>query len=222
MNQILNEDHHPVLPASTKSTSKHKKKFLFIFFISISICIISFFIYFSMKYHVWEKEKISQSLVKQFSITTLYTNTVAEATTARLENTTSTNTDPFVIGLIEINKIKLLYPILSSTTEDSLKIAPCHYAGPLPNQVGNLCIAGHNYVDNKLFSKIHLLQIGDTIHIYDLQGNKLIYEVYATTEVDVKDVSCTSQNTNGRKEITLITCNNVTGTRVIVKAKENR
>ena len=87
---------------------------------------------------------------------------------------------------------------------------------------GNLCITGHNYVDNKLFSKVHLLQSGDIIHIYDLQGQMLSYMVYDTTEVAVHNTNCTSQETHGEKEITLITCNNVKGTRVIVKAKENR
>ena len=38
-------------------------------------------------------------------------------------------------------------------------------------------------------------------------------------EVDAEDLSCTSQLTNGRKEITLITCTNDSKMRVIVKAK---
>ena len=33
-------------------------------------------------------------------------------------------------------------------------------------------------------------------------------------------LGCTSQETNGKKEITLITCNNITGNRLIIKAKE--
>ena len=35
-----------------------------------------------------------------------------------------------------------------------------------------------------------------------------------------KDTSCTSQDTNGNKEITLVTCNNFNGNRLIIKAKE--
>ena len=38
--------------------------------------------------------------------------------------------------------------------------------------------------------------------------------------VDPTDVSCTSQNTDGRREITLITCTNDSKQRVIVKARE--
>ena len=35
-------------------------------------------------------------------------------------------------------------------------------------------------------------------------------------------MSCLSQNTNGEKVITLLTCNNVNGKRLIVAAKENK
>ena len=38
-------------------------------------------------------------------------------------------------------------------------------------------------------------------------------------EVIPEDLSCTSQLTNGRKEITLITCTNDSKMRVIVKAR---
>ena len=39
-------------------------------------------------------------------------------------------------------------------------------------------------------------------------------------EIEKNDMSCTSQNTNGKKEITLITCNNSNKKRFIVKARE--
>ena len=65
---------------------------------------------------------------------------------------------------------------------------------------GNLCIAGHNYIDNRHFGKIHSLTIKN--------------------EINADDLSCTNQETNGFKEITLITCNNVKGNRVCIKARE--
>ena len=46
------------------------------------------------------------------------------------------------------------------------------------------------------------------------------YSVYDKFEVDPTDTSCTSQHTNGQKEITLITCTNDSKRRVIVKARE--
>ena len=60
----------------------------------------------------------------------------------------------------------------------------------------------------------------DIEQIYDYNGNKLDYVVYDKYEVEVDDLSCTSQDVGGKRIITLLTCNNVNGTRIVVKAKE--
>jgi LPXTG-site transpeptidase (sortase) family protein len=83
-----------------------------------------------------------------------------------------------------------------------------------------MCIAGHNYNNYQFFSRLKKLNVGDSIYIYDLSGNKQEYVVYKNYETDASDVSCTSQNTNGKREITLITCNNIKTQRRIVKARE--
>ncbi len=83
-----------------------------------------------------------------------------------------------------------------------------------------MCIAGHNYNNYKCFSRLKKLNIGDTIYIYDLLGNKVSYEVYKNYETDFNDLSCTSQDTNGKIEITLVTCNNIKNKRRIVKASK--
>ncbi len=88
-------------------------------------------------------------------------------------------------------------------------------------KLGNLCIAGHNYVDNKLFSNINLLTINDIVKIYDLKGNCLEYVVFDIQEVPATDTSCTMQNNDNVKYVTLITCNNVNGLRHIVKCKNS-
>ena len=54
----------------------------------------------------------------------------------------------------------------------------CRFAGPLPNEVGNLCIAGHNYVDYKLFSRLNELELNDEITVYDLSGKNKTYKIY--------------------------------------------
>lgn len=87
---------------------------------------------------------------------------------------------------------------------------------------GNLCIAGHNYASQKHFGKLTSLETNDIFQIYDLSGNELNYIIYEILEVSADDTSCTSQDTNGKKEVTLITCNTIRGTRIVVKAKENR
>lgn len=75
-------------------------------------------------------------------------------------------------------------------------------------------------MDNKFFSNIFKLNINDIIKIYDLNGNKLEYTIYSVKEINPDDFSCTSQKTNNKKEITLITCNNINGKRLCIKASE--
>ena len=130
------------------------------------------------------------------------------------------SSDSFVIGIIKIDKIKLDYPILSDVSDELLKIAPCRFAGPLPNKIGNLCIAGHNYIDNTSFAQIVKLTSGDTISIYGLDGKSVEYHVTEKKEVEETDFSCTSQFTNGKRIVTLMTCNSIKQTRVIVRAEE--
>ncbi len=50
-------------------------------------------------------------------------------------------------------------------------------------------------------------------------GNSCTYSIYNIYETKMDDLSCTSQETNNR-EITLVTCNNLNGNRIIAKAKE--
>ncbi|MCL2383278.1 MAG: sortase [Oscillospiraceae bacterium] len=49
-------------------------------------------------------------------------------------------------------------------------------------------------------------------------GNRIHYTIYDKFETVKTDVSSTRQETNGRHELTLVTCNAVNGNRIIVKA----
>ena len=129
------------------------------------------------------------------------------------------------IATINIPKINVNYPILDGKTdsveetEALLKISPTKFWGPEPNEVGNFCIVGHNYRDTRFFSKVPTLKNGDYIEITDESGKTVKYSVYDKYEVSPDDVSCTSQLTDGKREITLITCTNDSKLRVIVKAR---
>ena len=192
---------------------KTKKKFKFLLCISI-LSIFFVALYFSYSSYITkQKESISKDLLNNFKLERLYSND--NYTTIPLNN----NGKYFVIGSIEIPSIKISYPILSNTNDELLKIAPCRFYGPYPNETGNLCIAGHNYDNNLLFSNIHKLNIGDEIKIYDSSNSLIKYYVYDKYETNKNDTSCTSQDTNGGKEITLVTCNNFNANRLIIKAK---
>lgn len=125
-----------------------------------------------------------------------------------------------IVGIIKIPKIDLEYPILSETTDALLKVSVCKFWGPNPNEVGNLCMAGHNYTNTRAFSKAYKLEKGDIIEITDLSGKTVQYEIYSHYVVKANNTEPTSQITHGRKEVTLITCTNGIKERRIVKALE--
>lgn len=209
MNQILffkNEKNDQI-------SSKIKKKYKITFLIFLLFTIFFSIILFNKLYENYNNEKLSQKLNNSYSISTLYSNNT---------NTTidTTSNNPFVIGIIQIDKINLNYSILSVCNNDLLDISVCRFAGPMPNEVGNLCIAGHNYVDYNFFSRLNELNLNDKITIYDLNGNHINYSIYDIYEINSDDTSCTFQDTKGQKIVTLITCNNVNGKRLIIHAKE--
>lgn len=85
---------------------------------------------------------------------------------------------------------------------------------------GNLVIVGHNYKNDQFFGNLEELEKGDTIFVLSSKGSAQIYKVYDTYIVDETDMSCTSQETNGKIELTLITCdNNDNKKRLVVKCR---
>ena len=185
------------------------------FFVSSFIAVLGCFVFLINLIKSHSQEKISKKLLNNYNLTTLY-----QTETSSQHNSSDV---PFVIGIIKINKIDLNYTILSQTNDDLLKLSVCRFAGPMPNEVGNLCIVGHNYIDTRFFSKLDEILNGDEIEIYDLNGNNIVYEVCSKYEVSSTDLACTSQEVSNQKLVTLITCNNINDSkRLIIQAKQKK
>lgn len=234
MNQILVSEKIYVTP-----NMKRKKKFFkFEFFLSVFlVCLLSSY-YIYAEYDRNKSEQVSQEILanmvfekpeeKLESIIVILNSAFAEQEVDLTEepaeipsvqiSTASDGTEYYTIGRINIPKIDVDYPIFSETTTELLKKSPCKFWGADPNQVGNFCIVVHNYRNKKFFSKVPTLEYGDIIEITDLSGKTVKYFVYDKHEVDPDDTADTTQLTNGRTEITLITCTNDSKRRVIVKA----
>ena len=206
MNQILFN------PQKIANNYRKLKSYRILFIILLFIIFILLFSLFIKLNKNDVDEQISKKLSSSYSVSTLYSDNSTITTT--LDN------DPFVIGIIKIDKINLNYSILSVSNNDLLDISVCRFAGPMPNEIGNLCIAGHNYVDYKFFSRLNELELGDNITIFGLNGVSKDYTIYDMYEIKPSDTSCTTQDTNNLRIVTLITCNNVNGKRLVVQAKE--
>ena len=242
MNQILVSQKLYVTP----DMKKKKKAFKFEFFLSVFLlCVLSSYAIYA-EYDRNKSEEVSKEILQEISfqdttklvdeeVIVVRLNAIPEeknVTTTQVVQieqkievpdeqklTASDGTIYYTIGVINIPSINVNYPILSTYTDELLKIAPCRFHGPNPKEVGNLCIAGHNYKNSKFFSKVPNLQLGDKIEITDLSGRMLTYTVYDKFIVNPDELECTSQLTNGNKEITLITCTNDNKQRHIIKAR---
>jgi LPXTG-site transpeptidase (sortase) family protein len=243
MNQILLSEKLYVTP----DMKKKKKFFKYEFFLSVFLlCILSSYAIYA-EYDRNKSEEVSKEILSgiQFAPETeiieeevtviildyipegeVITQTQTIQTEVELvvpeeqKSVASDGTEYYTIGVVNIPSINVNYPILSTYSDALLKIAPCKFHGANPNEVGNLCIAGHNYRNSKFFSKVPDMNIGEIIEITDLSGKTLQYEIYNMFIVNPDQLECTSQLTGGRKEITLITCTDDNKQRHIIKARE--
>lgn len=215
MNQIINIDLNKNSDLSDEKIEKNKispkKVFNTQFYLSIIaiFIIISLFTYY--KFSLNKKENLSHSLKSNYSISQLY---------AKNSNNSSISNPSFIIGMIEIPSLSVSYPIFSYLDDELLKISPCKFLGEMPPASSNLCIAGHNYDNNKFFSNINLLKNGDEILIYNQIGEKFVYYVFNQYEVNDNDLSPIKEDYQGGHELTLITCNNLNQRRIVVKAEK--
>ena len=123
-------------------------------------------------------------------------------------------------AIFEYPKLGIKYPILTDDSEASLKISLCKFWGPSPNTEGNYVIVGHNYKSGKMFGKLYQAQNGDNVTLKDYSGNEVVYKIYDMYTVDPTDLGCTSQMTNGKRELTLITCTEYGQRRRVIKCVE--
>lgn len=118
---------------------------------------------------------------------------------------------------LEIPAIQLETYVIKPYSTQTLNVSVTKFWGANANQVGNFCVAGHNFQNKMMFHNLKKLKIGDAIYVTDQQNQKLAYQIFDIYTVFPKDVSCLSQKTGGKKEITLITCTMDSQKRIVVK-----
>lgn len=204
--------------------------------------------YFYLLYDNYQSNKIAEELIIEFSedITTdINENTniieqiqneepnidsIISSNESNQNNTsTSNNKGTYynnykVIGVIEIPSLKVKYPIFNVDNTKTLSLGtaaiyPMNVENAI-NKPGNVVIAGHNYRNNKMFSKIHTLKNGDLIYITDNNGNTVEYTIYNNYTADVSDFTYATRNVEeGVAEISLSTCTDNVNTRTVIWAK---
>ena len=171
---------------------------------------------------------VAYGMYKEFSLNTFPSNIIESTNVIEIKE----NKEDEAISLpksykgyivdskLEIPKIKLNTYVFEEYDEEAMWICPTKYYGPEPNEVGNYCIAAHNYNKQNMFDNIIKLESGDIIYLSDNENGKQQYTVYDVYKVDPDNTKPLLQNTNRKKEITLITCSDYSSKRIIVKAVE--
>lgn len=240
MNQILVTEKLYVTPELKRKRRLYKIQFFVAVFL---VCLLSSY-YIYAEYDRNKSEEVSQVLlaeVKSDDNTTkkntdndaiIIVVSEEEANEEPEVNTNEITSNEITIdgntyttdAIITIPKLDITYPVLTETSNELLEISVNRYwpkKGKIQlDEVNNYCVVGHNYRNGKMFGRLNELENGDIVEIDDLTGRTLKYAVYYTYVVQPDDTSCTSQRTNGRKELTLITCTNYGTERLVVKCKQ--
>lgn len=236
MNQILVNEKVIVTPKLVRKKRFYKIQFV----LSLVIVILLISYYGFSEYDKRKNESVSQDILSDFSgidDTVVEDDTLIVALNERAEEVPTPQQTQIlgqfntvykapsgkeykVDSILNIPSLGINYPILNETTYELLKISLTKFWGGEPNAVGNYCVVGHNY-DGKdiFFGKLNRIQNGDIVELKDKTGKTMKYKVYNKFIVNPNDVACTSQLTNGRKEMTLITCSEGGKTRLIVKCR---
>lgn len=133
----------------------------------------------------------------------------------------SLDASPHAEGILTIEKIDLLLPILHGVTDENMKttVASIENTGTAGG-IGNYAIAGHrNRTYGRNFNRLDEVVKGDKIQV---NNGEQWFEYTVTEKLYVKPEEVWVLNPNGTdKEITLITCHPMVNPthRIIVKGK---
>ena len=59
-----------------------------------------------------------------------------------------------------------------------MEVCVTKFFGPDPNEIGNFCITGHNYITKNMFGYLYTLNNGDTLTLTDNQNGTIKYKIY--------------------------------------------
>lgn len=200
-------------------TKIRKSKYIII----ILILTILFFILFNIQSEENKKQEILVEKVDSKVYQNYIDNNVKQSTDktkiVEKEEIESEFKGYKVSSKLYIPKINLETYVLEQYSTKALLTSVTKFYGSNPNQIGNFCIAGHNYGPENMFQKIKNLNINDEIYLTDINRNKMKYTIYDIYTVLPNDTKCLSQRTNGEIELTLITCTFDSEKRIIIKAR---
>lgn len=188
-------------------------------FLKLLIILLISIIIGKMSYGIYQEMKISNAPNNQLK-NNANIEKIDNSNEVQIEKIVATYKGYNVSAKLTIPKIDLETFVFEDYDEEAMWLCPTKYFGPEPNEAGNYCIAAHNYNKENMFNHIIELEEGDSIFLSDNKKGQVKYEVYDIYKAEPTDNSPLEQNTNGQKEMTLITCSDYSSKRIIVKARK--
>ncbi len=191
---------------------KNKKTLLGILFLLAGLVLVSFPLYVE-----WNQSKEVKAMEQALSLIAEWDG-VEPVPLQQIEHLTLTQEQLDNVMELEIPFIHMKQHILNETTDENLNIALTQIKPYQQPGVGNFTIAGHRgYRDGRHFSNLSKVPIGEKIQLH--AGDKTyVYEITSKEVIQPTFVEVLDDS-EGKNEITLITCTVSGKERVAVKGE---
>lgn len=125
-----------------------------------------------------------------------------------------------IIGIIEIDKLGITFPVVEGSARDNIRVAVGHMTNTKAiGEKGNCVLAAHRGgVFGEFFKNIHKLKNGDKVVVTDASGREYTYEVYEQQVIEPTDFSV-CEDIGDDTTLTLLSCENNGQKRLIVRCK---
>lgn len=94
-----------------------------------------------------------------------------------------------VVANLKIDKLNIDTSVLGDYTNSAMYTCVTKFFGPDPNEVGNFCITGHNYITKNMFGYLKKLKVGDNIKLTDNKNGEVQYKIYDVYRTEANETS---------------------------------
>lgn len=152
---------------------------------------------------------------------TLAGDLVEEETVEEATYTRSRLSGQKCIGIITIETINLIYPVVEGVETDNIGVAIGHFPDSAAiGAEGNCAMAGHNGgTYGRYFGDIKNLKVGDEVILTNTKGEEYKYYVTESFVVEPTDVYVVGDLGVEGKYLTMVTCTQHGSKRLIVRAQ---
>lgn len=120
------------------------------------------------------------------------------------------------IAVIDIPSVGIRGQVVEGTDDETLKNYIGKFEGcAYPGEYGNFSAAAHNNIYTEIFRDLHKVKVGEEIRVITKEKEH-IYKVTSIEKIAPTRIDVLNEN-KSIKEITLITCSDMSRTRICVK-----